>query len=386
MLAVSRRKSSQSLHFSRWLLIFFVSFWISSSAFGLDEFAEWENLNDKKQDSKGSSAEKPSNEKPPDKTAQPTSPRVAPPPDVPVPKKAPAPEQPASVLKECKEKTPVLWKKIDTLERKDFQTLMKCHYSLKQADDLLRVSNLLIAKNEKDYEAYHYQGEAYLLKKKDKEAQDSFTAALKINPKFMPSYLSIESIYEQKKNLYELRVLYEDMIKAFGPRGDILTKLCRCYTQDGLNESGLKYCNQATQKDPTVADNFVYIGLIHAQAGDKAPAKQALQKAAEKFPNSEFAQYNLGKFLADDKDYIDSYKAYKKCVSSDPKSERCLLGYATSGFEIQKYQEAYDTFKKLCKMNRNQTVYVRRSQAALRNTGPKDWAQKFQELSDYCSY
>src|SRR5690606_23769490 len=102
--------------------------------------------------------------------------------------------------KEYAKATPFLWKHIDSLQRRDLQILLKCHAELEQSEDLLRASNLLISKNDKDYEAYHYQGRGYYLKKKENEALESFKKAITINKKYLPSYLAIGEIYEKKNN------------------------------------------------------------------------------------------------------------------------------------------------------------------------------------------
>jgi tetratricopeptide (TPR) repeat protein len=287
--------------------------------------------------------------------------------------------------KEYAKVTPLLWKHIDLLSPNEFHILMKSHAYLEQADDLLRVSGLLISRSDKDFEAYHYQGRALLMKKKDKEALESFKKALNINSKHLPTYMALAQYYEDKKNLYEQRVVYQDMLTAFGPRGEILTKLCKVHTEDGLNETGEKYCKQATQKDHKVPDNHVNLGIIQIQIGDRAKGKELLKRAAGQFPNSEIALYNYAKVLEEDKNFIDSYKTYKRCSQIDPKSERCILGYANSAFEIQKFQEAHDNYKKLCRINRTNSVHARRGLVSLRTTGPKEWSQKFQELSDFCS-
>ena len=280
---------------------------------------------------------------------------------------------------------PLLWKFVDQLQKTDFYILLRSQNELGQADDLLKVSNLLISRNPKDFEAHYYQGKAYVMKKKDKESLEAFKKAIESNIKHLPSYLSIAEIYEKRKNLYEQRALYQDMLQVFGPLTEILTRLCQVNTQDGFAELGEKYCRQAIQKDPSIAENHVNLGTVILQTGEKQKAKEVFKLAAEKFPKSELAATQYGGFLETEKNYIDSYKIYKTCSDNNPKSEKCLLGYANSSFQIQKLDEAHKIFRKLCGINRNYAVHVRRAQMSLRTSGSKDWANKFQDLADGCA-
>lgn len=332
----------KSLHFSRRAFVLVVSFWVGTLAFGLEKTPS-------KAKSEISEAHSYFNKK------------------------------------DFRQATALLWKNIDALSPKDFHILLKSHAELKQADELLRAAGLLISKNENSFEGYHYQGRAYFMKKKDKEALESFKKAIAVNKKYLPSYLSIATYYEEKKNLYELRVLYQDMLEAFGPRAEVLTKLCEIHTKDALNDTAQKYCSQATQVDPKIPENFVYLGIIHIQTEDRAKGRDALKLAAQRFPKSEVAQFSYGKVLEEDKNFIDAYKVFKQCNLFDKKSERCLLGYAISSFEIRKLEEAHAAYRQLCQINRSNAVYVRRALASLRATGPKEWTQKFQNLSDNCS-
>ena len=280
---------------------------------------------------------------------------------------------------------PLLWKFIDHLQKFDFYILLRSQNELGQADELLKVSNLLISRNPKDFEALHYQGKSYVMKKKDKDALDSFKKAIEANVKFLPSYLSIAEIYEKRKNLYEQRALYQDMLQVFGPLTEILTRLCQVNTKDGFAELGEKYCRQAIQKDPSIPENHINLGVVVLQGGDRKKAKEIFKSTAEKFPTSEPVAIQYGGFLESEKNFIDSYKIFKLCADSNPKAEKCFLGYANSAFQIQKLDESLVAFKKLCTFNRSYAVHVRRALASLRASGTKEWLDKFQDLSEGCA-
>src|SRR5690606_33977971 len=127
-------------------------------------------------------------------------------------------------------------------------------------------------------------------------------------------------IYE--KNPYEKRLLYQDMVEIFGPKAEFLTQLCALNANDGENEQGQKSCQQAIAADAKIPENHVYLGVISKQKGDAETAKKLLKAAADRFPSSEFAQYEFASFLETDKAWIDSNKYYERCVRADEKSDR----------------------------------------------------------------
>ncbi len=378
----------KSLYLRRTFWLVFVSFWAVTPAFGLQE--------KQKRSLSSEDGEFLEFEETPAVKPKPAAPKLPPGKIIEAlePKVKMNPKDAASSMalahayydkKEFAKVPPLLWKFVDQLQKKDFYILLRSQNELGQADELLKISNLLISRNPKDFEAFHYQGKAYVMKKKDKEALDSFKKAIEGNAKYLPSYLSIAEIYEKRKNLYEQRALYQDMLQVFGPLTQILTHLCQVNTKDGFAELGEKYCRQAIQKDPTIPENHINLGLVILQTGEKEKAKEIFKSTAEKFPKSELAALQYGDFLEGEKNYLDSYKTFKVCVDNYPNSEKCLLGASNSAFQIQKLDEAHKNFKKLCGMSRNYAVHVRRALASLRKSGPKEWADKFQDLSDTCA-
>ena len=378
----------QSLYLRRTFWAFFVLIWVTVPAFGLEEVPkksmsaeESEFLEFK--ETPAPKAIAPAPKLAPEKTIEALEPKI---------KKDPNDYKSAIALahayfdkKDFAKVSPLLWKFVDHLEKSDFYILLRSQNELRQADELLKVSNLLISRNPKDFEAHHYQGKAYVLKRKDKEALESFKKAIEANTKFLPSYLCIAEIYEKRKNLYEQRALYQDMLQVFGPLTEILTRLCQVNTKDGFAELGEKYCRQAIQKDPSIPENHINLGIVLLQSGEKQKAKELFKSTSEKFPKSELAAIQYGGFLEADKNFIDSYKVYKVCVENNTKSEKCLLGYSNSSFQIEKLEESLAAFKKLCTFNRTYAVHIRRALASLRTSNSKEWITKYQDLADNCA-
>jgi len=281
--------------------------------------------------------------------------------------------------------TEALWKNIDTLDRKALILLALAHEKKNDPTNMLKVANILTSKNEKDFEAYYLIGGAQLMKKKSPEALEALKTCLDINPKYLPAYTKLSEMYEEKKNYYELRILYQDMLENIGRKAEFLSKLCEINANDHQEDQALSSCKEAIQKAPRVAENFVYLGLVQKQAGDIDIAKKSLKSAADTHTKSEFAQYTYASLLEEQKNYLESSQYYLRATKADSKSARSWLGYAKSSFEIRKYEAALEAFKKACKLDQKNAVAFRRAATALKNTKDTGWTDRFSSAADACS-
>jgi tetratricopeptide (TPR) repeat protein len=281
--------------------------------------------------------------------------------------------------------TELLWKNIDKLNRKGLLLLAVAHEKKKEPVNMIKVANMLTSKDPKDFEGFYLVGSAQMMSKKNSEALESLKTALEINPKYQPAYEKLAQMYEEKKNNYELRILYQDMLDNIGRKAEFLTKLCEINTKDGQEDQALSSCKEAMAKDPKIPDNYVYLGIMQQQAGDIELAKKSLKTAADAHSKSEFAQYTYGNILEEQKNYLESSKYYLRGTQADPQSARSWLGYAKSSFELLKYEAALEAYKKACKLDQKNAVAFRKATTALKITKDKGWVGPFEKASESCS-
>ncbi len=146
--------------------------------------------------------------------------------------------------------TLLLWKHIDKLDRKGLLLLVRAHEKRQEHADMIRALNILIGKDEKDYEAYSLMGNANSIARKSKDALESYKKAIELNSKYEPAYNGLIDLYEKREppNLYELRILYQDMIDNIGARPVYFRKLCEINTLDGTFEPAIESCKMAISK------------------------------------------------------------------------------------------------------------------------------------------
>jgi tetratricopeptide (TPR) repeat protein len=147
----------------------------------------------------------------------------------------------------------------------------------------------------------------------------------------------------------------------------------------------LFYCKDAIAKDPKNADNYVYMGLVQKNGGNLDESKKTLKTAADAHSKSEFAQYTYASLLEDQKSYLDASKYYLACGAADAKSARCWVGAGKTLFEIHKYEQALDAYKKACKLDRKNAPAFRKAATVLRNSKDVTWVKPYETASEACS-
>lgn len=277
---------------------------------------------------------------------------------------------------------------IEKLNREGLFVLAKAYSSLKKHEAAIKAYTACLALNPKDYEAKTLIGAEQFVSAKDKdrekEALNTLKEALEINPKFVPAYRVLIHYYAKKKNKYEQRLLYEDMVENVGETTEAVTKLCELTAQDRLYDLGIKHCQNGIQRDPKIDSNYVYLGISYKETGEAEAAERYLKKAAADFPKSLLAQLTYAQYLDEKKNFIASYGYYKNATVANPKSIEALIGLGNSSLEIQKYAESLDAFVKACKLDKKSLPAIRRATNTLRTMKIADWLKKFEAGVDQC--
>jgi tetratricopeptide (TPR) repeat protein len=293
--------------------------------------------------------------------------------------------QAALLKKEYQKAVDLLSPKVEKLSREGLFILGKSYSGLNNHEAAIKTFTASLAMNAKDFEAKTLIGSEQMISGKDKDALANLKEALEINPSYEMAYKILVQYYEKKKNKYELRLLYEDMIEKVGESVEAVTKLCELTTQDRLYDLAFKHCQRGITISPTTPENYVYFGISAHETGQAEKADQLLKKAADDFPKSELAQISYAQHLDEKKNYIGSYSFYKKALLAKPDSVPALIGMGNSGLEIQKYSEALDAYSKACRLDRKTLPSFRRATNTLRTMKVQDWLKKFEVGVESCS-
>lgn len=293
-----------------------------------------------------------------------------------------------------------MWKNSEKLERPDLIYLAKILVKRKAWKDILKTSELALAKNPEDAEFLTFQGKSFMEISKDKKTQDkaqeALRAAIEANPKFEPPYWILDDFYDRQDQvakanrkpvrfLQTRRLLFEDLVEKLGEKQSFLAKLCEINTLDGLNEAALKQCKKAVDLNKKDIKSQLNLAQVYKQNGQKAECLSLLEKTLKDNPKSSDVLLALGSYLEEEKNPAKAYLNFKECVSSSNREDLCWRGVGATAASLKKFQESYEAFQKLCKKDRKWSLDVRKAAQTAKDIGEIDWQHKFLELSLNCN-
>ncbi len=273
---------------------------------------------------------------------------------------------------------------VEKLDRHGLIDLANAYSGLKKPEAAIKTYTACLATNPKDFEAKTAIGREQLSLGREKEALATLKEALEMNTHYLPAYKLMIAVYEKRKNKYELRILYQDLVEKFGEKSEYITPLCELTTLDVLFELSLRYCQLGIQKDPKEPKNYVYLGITYRDSGEPEKANFNLKKAAEDFPKSELAQLTYALHLEEKKNYIGAYSFYRHATVAEPTSTVAWKGLGASAVEIQKYAEALEAFQKACSLDKKSLPALRKATNTLRTMKIEDWLKKFESAVEKC--
>jgi tetratricopeptide (TPR) repeat protein len=293
-----------------------------------------------------------------------------------------------------------LWKNSEKLSRIEMLHLAKLLIKIKNYKDIIKLSELALAKNPEDAEFLTFQGKAYLESYKDKKtlekAQESLRAAITANPKFEPPYLILDDYYERQDQLNKTirkpirfiqsrRQLFEDLIEHKGPKNLYYAKLCELDTLDGVNDQAIKNCKKAIELDKNDLDSNLFLSQVYKQSDNQKAALEILKSALITHSTSEKAYRGIALFYEEQKNYLEAYAKFKICAEPPYSSDLCLRGLGTTSAQLKKWEESYSAFQKLCKKDRKWSGDVRKASQNAKDMDSPEWEHKFLELSINCN-
>lgn len=273
---------------------------------------------------------------------------------------------------------------LDVANKEAFLTLSKAYIgqgNLAMAQKTLATGR---SKYAEDPEFPTELGRVYLGLNKDREAKAILKEVTDTHPKYEPAYLVMAEMYEKRKNRYELRLLYQDLVEHVSQKAEYFSKLCALATQEGLYDLSFKYCKEGIRKSPKEPLNYVNLASSYKETGNVVEANANFKKAADSFSKSEPTQFAYAQFLDEQKKNVDSYKYYKRASEADVKSLRAWLGYGFSSIEIQKFQDSVTAFEKVCELDRDGIKQVRKATSLIKTLGQPQWMKKYEDLIRHC--
>lgn len=278
--------------------------------------------------------------------------------------------------------------KVEKLNKEELVYLAQAYSQIKNHHSAVKSYQAASSLDSNDSQILAALGGELFLIGKDKEALLNLKEALNKNNKTTLAYKILIQYYENKKNKYELRLLYEDMLSNIGENEETISNLCRLCTNDRLYDLSQKYCERGIKLNPKSSDNYVNLGLTFKYMGEDEKAEEQLKKVTNLFPKSYFAQLTTAQFYEDKKKTLIAYSYYKKAHEINLKSIDAINGLILMATDLDKYDEALTLFEKNCSNNKSVIIAMRKAITLMRNqkTNSKanSYLTRFENKLSFC--
>jgi tetratricopeptide (TPR) repeat protein len=162
-----------------------------------------------------------------------------------------------------------------------YEALVSLLYSQARVDEALRQLEQVVERNPKDVGALTAIGVILDTKNRTAEAQKKYEAVIQIDPNAAVAANNLAWIYaEQNVNLEVALQLAERAKSQLREDPQVDDTLGWVYYKKGLTALAISSFELSVRRDPKNPGYQYHLGLAYAQAGDKAKAREHLQKAA----------------------------------------------------------------------------------------------------------
>lgn len=274
--------------------------------------------------------------------------------------------------------------------------LLASSYSRREKyNDEARILRTLVSKNEKSYQAQMLLGQALqkeamkitnqaAAEKVQTQAIHTLRTAVQLRPKFKPAFDALLDATKMLGNMTELRELVIEGIDKFGRRPDLLKEICRLDANGGFVAQAVLSCSDAVKSAPTYPDSYVYLAQALSDQNENTKSENAITKAANRFPASEFVQWAAGTVFMKKQNYPVSARYFGQAVKANPQSGRATFGYARALYESGQAKQALPFYVKACKLEPSKVTETFLSDGSRLRLKGDPIGQQYKELATTC--
>jgi Tfp pilus assembly protein PilF len=273
----------------------------------------------------------------------------------------------------------------EQLPRSSLITLAKSYGETQDQPNQGRILEHLVTMNQNDFEAFTLLGEYFITIKQDDDAIRNLRQALNIRPNYKTALENLLLIYQKKNNNFEMRLIYQDLIKHYGNNPEYISKLCKIHTLDGFYDTAKKYCRNGIKSDSKNPENYLYLAYIEQSLGNASTSNKILRAALQKFPESDIVLASYGAILIRQKNYAGAEKYFLLATKLNADYFDSQIGLANSSFESKDYDIALTAYKNACKLEPHKTAReLKRASNFVRYKSIAKWEDSFAAALETC--
>ncbi len=187
-------------------------------------------------------------------------------------------------------------------------------------------------------------------------------------------------IYMTEKNFYEASAIYEDLNKKTSDK--YLPLLCEATVLNSFNTDGEKICMLAAKKFRDNPFPLIFAGISTRERLDNRKALAYFRLSLKTRP-TEMGHICLAELSLIERKLDEAIESFKLSAAVAPKSPRALLGLAAAQMSAHKYDDAYETYRKVCKLSRRYEIEIRRAYKKMTEEKIPS-SERFMRLAETC--
>ncbi len=184
-----------------------------------------------------------------------------------------------------------------------------------------------------------------------KEAEASFTKAVKFDPKDADAYVQLGHTYQRLQRYQDAVSAYRQATTLRADDFEALLSLGDASMRVNDYAGASKAYRQATDVDPKNAGAFKSLGLAYRAEAKFPEAKEALQKARQLNPQDADIYSHLGILELLQKNYLLAELSFKRALLVNPKSTPAYIGLGEACYEQGRYEKAVEAFDQALQVN-----------------------------------
>lgn len=206
----------------------------------------------------------------------------------------------------------------------------------------------------KQAKTFNLMGECLLALGENQKAEECYTQAVEINPKYLKTYQNLAGMMESHGRLEEA-CHYLEQAQALSPLNtERLFRLGQLCLQNGKQERAQTYLQQCLKNGHNFTNSRRQEAAeIYLKAGMSAEAERLFSLSLLEDPHNIQLYNRLGIALRQQQKHQEALDCYHKALEVDPNSEKIYYNLGILYFDLGEREKALDSFKNALKIKPN---------------------------------
>jgi protein O-GlcNAc transferase len=220
-----------------------------------------------------------------------------------------------------------------------------CLQALNRHLEAVMSFNRVLETDSTNHLAQYYRARSYRAMRMYNLAVESFSAARRHRPEFLPPSLELGLLCIERKDYDAAIATLEDVARRNPGYGLAYTYLAQAYASKGIKDSAERSYIRSCELDSMNYNSFVGLGGFYYQSQRYAEGISSFKRAAWIDPLSSEAYRKLGEGYSKLRDYSGAVQTYGRALKLGDSSVQVLTGIGSAWFSLQAVDSALSYFR-----------------------------------------